>query len=236
MPLVHFTRLCGIPCADYADHLSAINKSTRRTWPPLQSITQRVLADRPQPISTSHGLCFPTAHEGLKVHLTRALPARYVPPSGFGYPLDGLRPSNPCRFCFAPAALMGLTLRSFLLGKGSQDVSTLVEPTYRFTCRYTLCRSTGPARQAAVPGFDPFESPWRPVACLVHGPLAAPLGLTLLRYSIEGFDQDFARSPLARFARRTYARPPASQSFDQPSLRPHPTLRQAARRRMKQPL
>ena len=29
------------------------------------------------------------------VHLPRVLPARYVPPSGFGYPPDGLLPFNP---------------------------------------------------------------------------------------------------------------------------------------------
>jgi len=55
---------------------------------------------------------------GLRVHFPRALPARYVPPSGFGYPLDGLLPAIPCRFCFTPAALVGFTLRSFLLSKG----------------------------------------------------------------------------------------------------------------------
>jgi hypothetical protein len=44
--------------------------------------------------------------------------ACYGPPSGFGYPLDGFRPSIPRRFCFAPAALMGFTLRSFLLSQG----------------------------------------------------------------------------------------------------------------------
>jgi hypothetical protein len=205
-------------------------KSTRRTWPPFQSVTQHVLADRPQPISTSHGLCFPTAHEGSKVHLTQALPARYVPPSGFGYPLDGLLPSNPCRFCFAPAALVGLTLRSFLLSKSIQGVSTLEEPTYRFTRRYTpVPKHGGRLDRPRFLGCDPFESPWRPDACLVHRPLAAPLGLTLLRCSIEGLDRDFARSPLARFAGRTYARPPAPQSIDQPSPRPRPPARQAVR-------
>jgi len=55
---------------------------------------------------------------GLRVHFPRALPARYVPPSGFGYPLGGLLPAIPCRFCFTPAALVGFTLRSFLLPKG----------------------------------------------------------------------------------------------------------------------
>jgi len=45
-------------------------------------------------------------------------PARYVPPSGFGYPLGGFRPRIPCRFCFAPAALLGFTLRRFPLSEG----------------------------------------------------------------------------------------------------------------------
>jgi hypothetical protein len=39
-------------------------------------------------------------------------------PTGFDYPLDALLPSMPRRFCFAPAALMGFTLRSFPLPKG----------------------------------------------------------------------------------------------------------------------
>jgi hypothetical protein len=43
---------------------------------------------------------------------------RYVPPPGFGYPLGGLLPPSPCRFCFTPAALLGFALRSFLLSKG----------------------------------------------------------------------------------------------------------------------
>lgn len=33
---------------------------------------------------------------------------RYVPPPGFGYPLDGLLPPRPCRPCFVSAALLGL--------------------------------------------------------------------------------------------------------------------------------
>jgi hypothetical protein len=77
-------------------------------------------------------------------------------------------------------------------------------------------------------GFDPFESPWQFNVCLAHEPLAAPLGLTLLGHSIEGLDQDFARSPLARFVGRTYVRPPAPQSFNRPSHQLHPLQQQAA--------
>jgi len=50
--------------------------------------------------------------------LHTGLPTRHVPPLGFGHPLDGLHPLIPCRFYFAPAALMGFTLRSFPLSKG----------------------------------------------------------------------------------------------------------------------
>jgi len=68
---------------------------------------------------SSHGLLLPSAHQESEVHCPRAKPARYVPPSGFGYPLDGLRPRIPCRFCFTPAALMGFSLRRFPLPQGS---------------------------------------------------------------------------------------------------------------------
>lgn len=109
-----------------------------------RSIAQQGLADSPaeqgKPNSDarsgfSHGLSLPTAHQGLKVHFTRALPARYVPPSGFGYPLDGLLPSSPRRFCFAPAALLGLSLRSFLLPTGVRGITAPEGPTYRFSLR-----------------------------------------------------------------------------------------------------
>jgi hypothetical protein len=64
------------------------------------------------------GFCVPTAHEGSEVHCVRVCHTRYVPSSGFGYPHDGLLPPSPCRFCFTPAALLGFTLRSFLLPQG----------------------------------------------------------------------------------------------------------------------
>jgi hypothetical protein len=84
------------------------------------SITQQSLAGRPQSASSSLGLLVPSALAGSKVHLPRALPTRYVPSSGFGYPLDGFLPSNPRRFCFTPAALLGFTLRSISLSQGTE--------------------------------------------------------------------------------------------------------------------
>jgi hypothetical protein len=37
----------------------------------------------------------------------------YVPPAGFGYPLDGLLPLSPSEFCFTLTAHLGFALRSF---------------------------------------------------------------------------------------------------------------------------
>ena len=100
-----------------------------------------------------------------EIHLPRALPsARYGPPAGFGYPLGGLRPPRPCRFCFTPAALLGFTLRSFLLTKGIRPRFRGDGPAYRFSRRLfpppkRWARPNGPR----FPGFDPSESPWRPI-------------------------------------------------------------------------
>jgi hypothetical protein len=108
--------------------------TVKRTANPLvelglpESIAQQYLASQPQPASSSLGLPFPTAHQEPQVHFSQALPARYVPPSGFDHPLDGLLPAIPCRFCFAPAALLGFTLRSFLLPEGIEPVSESKNP------------------------------------------------------------------------------------------------------------
>jgi len=59
-----------------------------------------------------------------------------------------------------------------------------------------------PARPAAIPGFEPPESPWRLRMRLTLLPLDAPLGFALLRLTRENLDRDFARSPLAPFVTR----------------------------------
>jgi hypothetical protein len=51
------------------------------------------------------------------------LPTCSGPSSGFDDPLDGFLPPIPCRFFFPPAALLGFTLRSFLLPKGIRGLN-----------------------------------------------------------------------------------------------------------------
>jgi hypothetical protein len=77
---------------------------------------------------SSHGLPLPSALEESEVHSSRAKPARYVPPSGFGYPLDGLLPRIPRQFCFTPAALLGFTLRRFPLPRSFRSLSAEKNP------------------------------------------------------------------------------------------------------------
>jgi hypothetical protein len=166
---------------------------------PLESYAQQHLANLPQRVSSSHGLSLPSALAESKVHLPRVCLARFVPPSGFVYPLGGFLPSIPCRFCFTPAALLGFALRRFPLSQGCRSVSAPPRPTYRFSCRSSRCRSTEPARQAAVSGSCPFRESLAPARGFNPSSTGSSLGLPLLGYSGDCLDRAFTRSPLTRF-------------------------------------
>jgi hypothetical protein len=101
------------------------------------------------------GFLLPTAHEGRR-STNRGL-CRYVPSSGFGYPLDGLLPSVPCRFYFTPAALMGFALRSFLLSKGHRTLPPGWTHLPFLLPVLPARKAMSRPGQAAVPGFSPFR-------------------------------------------------------------------------------
>jgi hypothetical protein len=147
-------------------------------------------------------------------------PARYVPPSGFGYPLDGLLPRIPCRFSFTPAALLGFTLRRFLLPRGFQAFQSgrthLPLPQWCFRRR-----SVESAHRGSVSGFTPLGMALQSHGVLIRRPPGASLGFCPSRVPCEDLGPDFSGPPLTCLARpRDYSRSqPAPQSFDRPSPR-----------------
>jgi hypothetical protein len=113
----------------------------------------------------------------------------------------------PRRFCFTPAALLGFTLRSFLLPQGIRHVSGRKHPLTVFPAVVPDAEALGRPDRPRFLGFDPCWSPWRPQACLAPRPLDAPMGLPLPGSARGSLDQDFARPPLTRFAARPTNRP-----------------------------
>jgi len=117
-------RLCGFPLTDCRRlPFKLTTASSLRVTP-----SYRVLPSNTYPTAStaesSHGLLLPSAHQEFEVHSLRVKPTRYVPPSGFGCPLDVLLPRIPRRFYFTPAALLGFTLRRY----SSREVSGAFQP------------------------------------------------------------------------------------------------------------
>jgi hypothetical protein len=147
-------------------------------------------------------------------------PARYVPSSGFGHPLDGLLPRIPRRFCFAPAALLGFALRRLL----SRKVFTAFRPerTHLPLARQYIL---APKRQSGLADVGFWVRAFRKCLAVVRvfEPTAAGAshGLSPSRACRDDLGLDFAKPPLARFAGpRDYSpNSPAAQSIDRSSLR-----------------
>jgi len=183
------------------------------------SITQSDLAGRPQPTSSSHGLSFPTARAGSKVHLPRT-----CQPAAFH--LQGLATLLAVYALRSLAGFVSHRQRSWdsPFGAFSSRKVSGVFPPGRARIPFLLSVIPSPKRQAGpdrprFPGFSPSGSPWPPDGRLIRQQLDAPLGFSLPGLSGEGLRRDFARRPLTRFAaRRRTPDWPASQSLDQPSL------------------
>lgn len=106
--------------------------------------------------------CCPSAHQASKVHSTRVLPARYVPSSGFGYPLDGLLPSKPCRLYFAPAALLGFSLRSVSSPQATRTFPTGLTHIPFWPDAETAAEAAARHAGTRFLGFVPAASPCPP--------------------------------------------------------------------------
>jgi hypothetical protein len=124
-----------------------------------------------------------------------------VPPSGFDYPLGGLLPSVPGRFCFTPPALLGFHPSESHLPSDRSDVS--IRPFPRTVSPAVVPGVTvGSARQAAVSGLCLRRKFLSTAVGLARPPQVTPLGFVPSRVLGEDLVRDSARTPLARFAGR----------------------------------
>jgi len=160
---------------------------------------------------------------------------RYVPPSGFGCPLGGLLPSIPGRLCFAPAALVGFTLRSFLLSHGFRKRFRSEQPTCRFFPPVTpAAKAEGRPGRTAAPGSYLARIPCDRRVISTAARRMLPWVFSLLGLLSEGLGRDFARPPLTRLAkfvsRRTQNRPRRRVSIN---LRPASPSMAASRQSMR---
>jgi hypothetical protein len=160
-----FPRLCGFPSPGRADHVKRpVRPLFEFRVPPESCPTQ----PSPAAAAAEHlsWASAPYSTPGLGDPLAAGVAgARYGPPAGFGYPLGGLRPPSPCRFCFTPAALLGFALRSLLLPEGIRRVSGRKHPRTVSPVGDPAAEAMGRPNGPRFPGFDPSGSPWRPPLC-----------------------------------------------------------------------
>jgi hypothetical protein len=223
-----FPRLCGFPSCRVAP--ATVKQPVRPlfgfrlpsefclTQPSSQAAARELLSWALVPFSTPRTRRF-TSY-GL-------YGARYVPPSGFGYPHGGFLPPSPCRLFFTPAALLGFALRSFLRPEGIRRVSAGKNPPAVSPTGFPVPpKRDRPAQWAAASGLRPFRESLATAAGLVRKPLVAPLGFTLLGSSgenLSGLSPGF----LPRTSRPSASRPTTACASEYRSALawPHPSAR-----------
>jgi len=168
-------------------------------------------------VGSSHGLCFPTAHQASKVHFSRAKACPLCSVLRVWAPSRRFSPFDAVPALFHAGGAHGICPSELSPLGRFPGVSTRVSPP-------TVSPSGIPRRpktsgRPAGPrflGFGPSESPSRCSGCLAHRSPDAPLGFALPGSSGQGLVPDFAGTPLSRFAEFGYyaglARAAESQS------------------------
>jgi hypothetical protein len=224
MPLCRwpFPRLCGLPATGFAwSQLSIQIEPSLRVSPPAKSMPRSNLAHRPQSTGTSHGLRFPTAHEGSEVHFTRARP-----PATFR--LQGLATLLTAYSLRSRAGFVSHRQRSWDSPFGafsSRKVSGLLPPG-RTHVPFRLAVFPPPKRRAGPTGRGSWVSPLSRVPGDRQGVSSPTAGCSLgfrpsrvlRRKPWPGFRP--ASSRALRKPGDKSPRPPAPQSIDRPSLGP----------------
>jgi hypothetical protein len=157
-----------------------------------------------------------------RVHIPRALPSRFVPPSGFGYPLGGLLLAMPRRFCFTPAALMGFTLRSFSSRKVSGPFPAGSTHVPFSQVGIPAPEGAGRLDRARFLGFAPSGSPKSHEHVFSTPATGCSLGFRPSRACHVRLDGNFAPSPLTRFSATALHRSDGAPEYRSASAPPRP--------------
>jgi hypothetical protein len=164
------------------------------------------------------GFLFPTAHEGSKVHLTRA----YRPAT---FRLQGLVTLLTAFSLRSRAGSLSHRQRSWDSPFGGPPPGRYPvcyhpeAPTYRWPWRYSRRRSAGPAQQGPVSGLCPFRkfqaTEWGFSPSTTGASLGFRSSRALSRRPWTGFRPSSSHALHSRSDESP--RPPAPQSLDQPS-------------------
>jgi hypothetical protein len=151
----HFLGLVVFRKRIWTEYDQRNNPSSRRLLAFLQSLSRSNLVARhslkriTQHLSWTFGPYSTFQRRGST--LTQAVPwSCFGPPSGFGYPLDGFRPSTPGRACFVPTALLGFHL--FGVFPSQKVIDAFPRPSHPHDVSPT--RSPVVNRRTGVGGLD----------------------------------------------------------------------------------
>jgi hypothetical protein len=139
---------------------------------------------------------------GSGVHSARVCLTRYVPPSGFGYPPDGLLHLGPRRPYFVPTALLGFCPSELSPTREvSQAFPPAMDPHAVSLAVAPSDESSGRTGKTRLPGFDPPGSPSLPPARLTLTAAGCSPGLpSFPGHSTERLVRAPTQTPLTRLA------------------------------------
>jgi hypothetical protein len=126
----------------------------------------------------------PTAHQAVKVHLTRVRPPATFRPQGLVTLATVYSLHSPADCISNRRRSWDSPLRSVPLQQGIRTVTSPDAPTYRFSPRCSRRQPSGRTAEPRFLGFDPCRSPSRTGMRLTNPSPDAPL-----RFTLPGFCQ-----------------------------------------------
>ena len=127
----------------------------------VQSVTQPYLANRSQPVGSSHGLLFPTAHTGSEVRFTRVCPPATFRLQGLATLLTAYTLSSLAGFVSHRQHSWDSPFGAFSSRKVSGAFRNRMNPHTVLPIGAPAAGAMGRPNRPRFLGFDPSESPWR---------------------------------------------------------------------------